>query len=55
MSSFKKMDLDNPSNFSTAKSYLTIAEREIPKESDIFFKNSSKSIRIKYTNSSKRT
>ena len=39
MSFFQNIDLDNPSNFSAAKSYLTIAEREKPKESDIFFKN----------------
>ena len=38
MSFFQNMDLDNPSNLSTTKSYLTIAERKRPKESDIFFK-----------------
>jgi len=39
MSFFQNIDLDNPSNFSVAKSHLTVAEREKPKESDIFFKN----------------
>ena len=38
MSFIQKMDLDNLSNFSATKSYLAIAEREEPKESNIFFK-----------------